>query len=413
MVRKLGGDFDTALPILKMADISAGLNTQDGILQLPSNQTPACSNVFGFNNRTLYVGGYNSYTALDTGVQGDGGWQFYDQNGAKHLIAWAGGNMYDTVNGVKTTIATSCYIAGQNIGKIDQNGLLYWSTLTVPIQVYNGSTTVPVVMNPVTVGAGPIPASDYLTSYAGSIIAANPVIGGVANPGSILGSDVNDPTSFVTANLTATGSNNYIRFLIPMGVANVGIPPTSSVMVGGSSALILAQGAFNSFKLADVNVPQGCKDGQSAQYIPTGDLLGAVIYLGNDNQFWLTDGITGDCVSYQNLDYFNGLIQTSLQDDVLQKFCGGYNSRYQYYICDLGTNMQLIYRWRQKAWYLVNGWPCLYQWHDRLGLSCQLCRLKHQWFTFTVVCHISGRAGQFFHGHRCTLYLLPDCIYAR
>lgn len=350
------GVFDDALPTLSVKDISGGLNTMDGALSLASNQTPACSNVIGFPGRTLYIGGYNSYTPLDAGVQSDGGWQYYDTNGAKHIIVWAGGNMYDTVNGIKTTIATSVYLAGQNIGKIDQNGMLYWSTLTVPIQVYDGVTTVPVISSTMT-GVVAIPASDYLTSYAGSILAANPTIGGIKNPGAILGSNVNDPTTFIGANLTQCGSNNYIRFLIPMGVAAVGIPPTSSVMVGGAQTLILAQGAFNSFKLNDVNVTEGCKDGQSAEYIPTGDLLGAVMYLGNDNQFWWTNGITSECVSKQNLDFFNSLIQSSQQNNPNQKFCGGYNARYQYYICDLGTNQQLIYRWATKAWYMVNGWP--------------------------------------------------------
>jgi len=356
MAAKTKGVLDDALPILKIPDISGGLNTQDGILDLASNQTFACQNVIGFPKRTIYAGGYELYTALDTGVDGDGGWEYFDSNGAKHLIAWAGGNMYDTVNGTKTTIATNCYIAGQNIGKIDQNGMLYWSTLTVPIQVFNGVTTTPVVSSG-GVGVGPIPASDYLCSYAGSIIAANPVISGTQYVGAIIGSNVNDPTSFVTANLTQCGNDNYIRFLIPMGVAAAGIPPTGSIMIGGSIDLILAQGAFNSFKLNEVNLPQGCKDGQSAQYIPTGDLFGAVVYLGNDNQYWWTNGVSGECISLQNLDYFNSLIQSALQYDVLQKFWGGYNAQYQYYYCDLGQNNQLAYRWRQKAWYYLQGWP--------------------------------------------------------
>lgn len=350
------GVFDDSLPSLPIKDISGGMNTQDGALSLASNQTPMCQNVIGFPGRTIYAGGYNLYTALDTGVQGDGGWQFYDNNGAKHLIVWAGGNMYDTVNGVKVTIATGCYQAGQNIGKIDQNGNLYWSTLTVPIQIYNGTTTIPVV-NSMATGAVAIPASDYLCSYAGSIIAANPVIGGTPNPGSLIGSNVNDVTTFIGANLTQCGNNNYIRFLMPMGVAAVGIPPTSSVLVGGKNVLILAQGAFNSFKLNEVNVTEGCLDGQSAQYIPTGDLLGAVTYLGNDNQWWWTNGITGECITKQILDFCNLTIQTALQTDINQKFWGAYNARYQYYICDLGINQQLIYRWQTKAWYLIVGWP--------------------------------------------------------
>ena len=90
-----------------------------------------------------------------------------------------------------------------------------------------------------------------------------------------------------------------------MGVAAGGVPPTNSIMIVGSEFLILAQGAVNALKLNSVNVPMGCQDGNSVAYIPTGDLLGAVIYLGNDNQFWETNGITGDCVSKQLLNWLN------------------------------------------------------------------------------------------------------------
>lgn len=356
MAQKTKGVFDDALATLPMLDIQGGMNTQDGALSLASNETPMCNNVIGFPGRTIYVGGYNLLTGLPSGDTGDGGWQFYDINNAKHIIAWAGGNMFDTVNGIQTLIASGVYNGGQNIGRGDANGVLYWCTATTPLQMYDGATNSAVISSGDT-GAVAIPTGTCLCIYAGSVVIGNPGIGGFANPGSIIASNVNDPTTFLGTTLTATGENNFVQFLIPMGVSAAGVPPTSSIMIGGKQTLILAQGPVNSFKLNDVNVPQGCQDGNSAQYIPTGDLLGAVIYLGNDNQWWNTNGISGDCITKKILDFCNLTIQANIQENVVQRFWGAYNARYQYYLCDLGQNQQLIYRWQTKAWYLIQGWP--------------------------------------------------------
>jgi hypothetical protein len=353
---QLTKSLDDTLPSVVMKDISGGLNTQDGALSLGSTETFSCSNVLGFPGRTIYVGGFFEYTPAGNSSQADGNWQFYDVNNAKHIIEWRGGNMYDMNNGIETLIASGVYIAGQNIGRVDQNGVLYWCTNTVTVQAYNGSTNIPVVSSG-DIGAVAIPTGTCMCSYAGSIVVGNPTISGVYEPGTFIPSNVNDPTTFIGANLTATGANNFIQAMVPMGVAAGGVPPTNSIMVVGSEFLILAQGAVNALKLNSVNIPQGCQDGNSVQYIPTGDLLGEVVYLGNDNQFWSTNGITGDCISKKLLNWLNLTIQSSKESNPNIRFSAGYNARYQYYLCDLGLNAQLAYRWQQQAWYYINGWP--------------------------------------------------------
>jgi hypothetical protein len=365
---QLTKSLDDTLPTAVMRDITGGLNTQDGATSLASNETFSCQNVIGFNGRTIYIGGYALYTAGGVAAPADGNWQFYDANNAKHLIEWRGGNMYDTVNGVLVTITTGVYIAGQNIGRVDQNGILYWCTATVTVQQYNGSTNTAVISSGTT-GTVAIPSGTCMCSYAGSIVVGNPTIAGVKAPGSFIPSNVNDPTSFIGANETATGANNFIQGMVPMGVASGGVPPTNSIMVVGSEFVILAQGAINSLKLNSVNIPIGCQDGNSIQYIPSGDLLGVVIFLGNDNQFWETNGITGDTISKKILDYLNITVQASKQINPVQRFSAGYNTRYQYYICDLGQNQQLVYRWQLKAWYYVKGWPSGFYCNGTTGIG--------------------------------------------
>jgi hypothetical protein len=359
MVAILKAVFDDGLPTVKLPDISGGLNTMEGILSLPSNQTPMCANVIGFPGRTLYAGGYSLYTQNTVNTSGaDASWEFFDVNNAKHIIEWRGGQMFDTVNGVLVTVSGATYTAGQDIGHVDENGVLYWCTASVPLQAYNGSTNTAVVSSG-SAGSVAIPTGTYLCAYAGSIVVANPGISGSANPGSFIPSNVNDPTTFIGANLTATGSNNYIEAMVPMGVAAGGVPPTNSIMVLGSKYVILAQGPVNSLKLNSVNVPVGCLDGNSVVYVPTGDLLGSVVFMGTDTQFWWTNGITAEWISKQILDYVNINVQDAYNYNPNQRFFAAYNGRYQYYICDLGVGggQQLIYRWQSKAWYVVQGWP--------------------------------------------------------
>lgn len=364
MPQVMHGVLDDVLPTLRIGDFSGGINTMEGALSLSSNETPDCQNVIGFPGRLLYVGGTNNVTALPVGLNnGDGGIQFYDSNNAKHIIVWADGNMYDTVNGTRTLINSSIYTAGQNIGRTILNSILYWSTLTTAMRSYDGTTEAPVVSSGAA-GAVAIPKSDYLCTYAGSIIAANPTIGSTKNPGSIIPSNTNDPTTFIGANQSNLGNNNVMQALVPMSVSAGGIPPTSSVMCVGSVGLVLAQGAINALKLQNVNYPIGCRDGNSVSYIPTGDLLGNVIYLGNDNQLHESNGITTKMLTSKILNLINKFITDSLTANPNQRFSSTYNSRYHYYLLDTGGDIQLAYKWTmmpdgstRAGFFKINGWP--------------------------------------------------------
>ena len=71
------------------------------------------------------------------------------------------------------------------LAEIDQNGFFYWTTATVPLQAYNGTTDI-AVSSSGAVGSVPIPAGTCLCSYAGSIVVGNPTISGVTYPGSFI-----------------------------------------------------------------------------------------------------------------------------------------------------------------------------------------------------------------------------------
>ena len=363
MAKKLQGALDDSLSDLKIIDFSGGLNTMEGALSLSSSETPDCQNVLGFPGRLLYVGGTTLDTALPSHYQGDGGTQFYDANNAKHLIGWANGNMYDLVNGILLLIRPLIYTPGQNIGHTILNSTLYWCTASVPMRYYDGSTEGPVISSGAT-GSVDIPAGTCMCTYAGSIIIGNPNIAGVLNAGAIIPSNVNDPTTFLGANETTLGNSNSIQALIPMSVEAGGIPPTSSIMCVGEVGLVLAQGSTNAFKLQNINYPIGCTDGNSAVYIPTGDILGNVVYLGTDNQFHESNGITTKLISSKILNLMNALVSNAVVTNPAQRFFATYNKRYHYYLCDMGNDVQMIYKWTIMAdgstkagFFKVSGWP--------------------------------------------------------
>ena len=363
MAKKVTGALDDSLSDVKITDFSGGLNTMEGALSLSASETPDCQNVLGFPGRLLYVGGTTLDVTLPARYQGDGGEQFYDANNNKHLIGWANGNMYDLVNGILLLIRALVYTPGQNIGHSVLNSALYWCTATVPMRCYDGITEYPVVSSGAT-GAVAIPAGTCMCTYAGSLIIGNPNIAGVLNNGAIIPSNVNDPTTFLGANETTLGNSNVIQALIPMSVEAGGIPPTSSVMCVGEVGLVLAQGSTNAFKLQNVNYPIGCVDGNSAVYIPTGDILGNVVFLGTDNQFHESNGITTKIISSKILNLMNALVSNALVTNPLQRFFATYNKRYHYYLCDMGNDVQMLYKWTMMSdgstkagFFKVSGWP--------------------------------------------------------
>lgn len=363
---------DGLIPLL-LRDFSLGLNTMNGPWALQGGETPSCQNCIGFPGLLRYCGGFLSTSSLPFNADAD--WQFFDVNGVQHLMVWANGNLYDCRTGSPVLIRSGVYTtaAGIKIGRCDNGTVMFWTTPGVPLRQYDGTTEQAVPLGGAT-GNVPIPSGDVICYYAGSVIIGNPVIPSGPSAGTYIGailpSNINDPTNFLGSNLDPLGAGNRILFVQPMGVAAAGVPPTRSILVGTPTLVFLLQGAINSFSINTVNCPVGCLDGLTAVYIPTSTLLGSVIFLGSDFQFWRSDGITSECLSLKILNFVPAVIRNSLSINLNQRFYGGYYKPLQYYMCDLGQNLKLIYRWQTAAWYVVNGWPTgpiMYSGVDNVG----------------------------------------------
>jgi hypothetical protein len=358
------GPLEDALQQLNISDMSGGLATAPGPLALGPNQTPNSLNIFAYEGQLFFRGGYLTFCSLPAAA--DAAFTYVDTLGAQHLMIWSDGNLYDCRTGAAVLVATAVYTPGEQVGHCILNGTMYWATLTVPLRQYVGSTN---TEGPVANGGGtgtvPPPAANFLVTYAGSIVAVYPVPLGVPEPSSFMWSDVNDPTTWYASAIQTVGSNDgsictfaILMGVVPGGVTTEGIPATRQLLVGKDKEnLFLYQGVLGTLTENAVPVPVGAVDAYSAVYIPTKEGIGAVMFLGNDGQMYLTNGNSAVPASNDIKNLVYQLFSTARGVNPQQRFNAVYNPQWQYYLIDFGNNTQLAYQWTTGAWWLFQGWP--------------------------------------------------------
>ena len=349
---------DDTLKRVIMNDFSGGLNVYKGILSLGPTESPDMLNVVPVPGRLQYRGGWTPFSSLP--FPADEAYQFYDSAGSSHFAVWAGGNLYDCINGSPVLIVAAVYTAGARVGRVELNGILYWSTQTVVLQFWN--PTIPSFGPVPQTGPSPPPSSPYLTSYTNAIVA-----GGVNFTGSPSGyqpnvfawSAINQPGNWTAANSQAVGPNDegHIEFITQFGIAEIGVAPFRCLIVGRADMGIYAYtGALGSLSEAVINCPVGCLDSGTVQFLPTAQSFGALIFLATDGQVWSTNGITASPVSLPILPILGPAIQLALLNNPNQRFWSGYNQKLQYYFCDI-AGTQYVYKWDTGAWSKFQGWP--------------------------------------------------------
>lgn len=356
MARVPKDTLDNSYARLVLSDFSLGLNTYKGALALGSNESPDMLNVIPFPGRLQYRGGWDIHSTIP--LNPDHVTNFFDTNGTKHFITWAGGNIYENVNSSPTLLLSNVYVPGQLVGSVVLNGVLYWSTATVALQFYNPvtSTSGDVVQT----GPSLVPMSPYIFLYTQSIVALQVDFGTGVQENVFSWSGINDPGYWDAAQSQAVGPRNggSLVFGVVMGIANIGVAPFRSFIVGRDDEGIYGySGALGTLQEFLVNCPTGCIDGASAQYLPSAGKLGTVVFLGKDAQIWATDGISAEPISIPVLPTLAADVQNAIVADGLSvRFFSGYNERYQYYfVCVNGK--QYVYKWDLKAWSLFSGWP--------------------------------------------------------
>ena len=350
------GQLEDSYQRLLLNDFSGGLNTYIGAMALPSNTSPDMLNVLPLQGRLKYRGGYTLASAL--AYTADQAFEFYDTAGGHHLAVWANGNLYDCTTATPTLVIAACYTAGQRVGCCTQNGILYWSTWTVAIQYWNPTNITPTGAVTKT-GVSDVPFSPYLFMYAGSIVALGVQYGaGATKQPLVMGWSVtNQPGNWTAASSQAVGeqvANATLEFGIVLGIANTGIPPTRTIVVGRSDKGIISYtGALGTLAENAINCPVGVADGGSAVFCPGADGFGDVIFLGSDRQFWKTNGVNAVIAS---LDIQNLVAAQVGYAPSGSRFFAAFNTEYSYYFCNVGS-YQFVYKWDIKKWSIFSGWP--------------------------------------------------------
>ena len=360
MVAPIKSALDDGLFQLQVMDMSGGLNTNTGATSLAPNQTPDCLNVIGFPGRLQYRGGFTLFCSLP--ALADREYRFFDISGTQHLMVWAGGDLYDCKTGTAVLITATVYTAGQQIAVVASNYIMYWATPTVPLRQYDGTTEAAVV-DSMAVGSVAPPAGSYLTVYNGQLVMLQPVISSVTYSSSFMWSDVNDATTWIGANIQGVGSadGGTCQWALTLGIP--------AIVVGKSQGasnlnLFIYTGALapGSLTQTPISCPVAALDSYSACVVPSRQGLSTCIFIGSDAHFWMTNGVEAWMASEDILALTEDYIRDAIQALPTQKFFSSYYTRWQYYICSIGTQTHFVYRPGQRpedtpSWWLFEGWP--------------------------------------------------------
>lgn len=363
--RTLKNSLDDALLALRITDFSGGLNSEMDPLDLPENSSPDCENVkinkpgrlIGREGHTQRIGGLGSTP--------DGIAFFYDALGARRLVLWVGGDMYDVTAHSLTLVKSGAYTNGSRVTSHALNGILYYSDGSTihggvsGIRQWDGATEQALLSAG---GSGVIdtPAAKILTSYAGSLVLANVTfVDGSTAPHAFMWSDTNDPTTIRGTSIQQVGQGfgGQINCILPLAVASTGVSPFRALIVGKSEfGLYGYSGALGSLEEFLVNCPAGVRDGETMRYIPGPDGSGYVVFLGTDNKVWAVNGTSAVELSGNIRSELNQHIQSRITTNSTQRFTSVVNSNDFQYVLDVGDR-QYCYHYDQKAWTRYRGWP--------------------------------------------------------
>jgi len=372
--------LDDAMKAWSLLDFSGGLQSEFDPNDLPANASPDCENVRGRPGRLLARAG--SMDVVELPAAPDGGFFFYDSNGARRLAGFANGNIYDLTLGALTLVASGVYTAGNRIAAAVLNDKLYFSDgVTIGTSGPNQygisywdpvAGTVSPLISSGSVGTVPTPAAKCLLAYTGQLVLFNlKYVGGTTAKDQMLWSNVNDPTTIVGTNLFAIGQGQggELNSAIQMGVSSVGVTPFQAIFVGKSQVgVFLMRGALSPSTLSEtlINAPTGVLDGATVQYIPPGEKGGGyVCFLGTDRKVWFTDGINSGELSKAIRGELAQAISDRFSVSASAKFTSARNDQDFMYVLDIGRDSNGVsycycYDWEQQSWWRYRGWPSGY-----------------------------------------------------
>lgn len=369
------GSIDDVMQAISLPDFNAGLMSDYDVADLPMNASPDCENVYFRPGRIHGRAGYVVRNATIPALA-DGAKFFYDSAGARRLVVWAYGNVYDMTDHNLTQVKASAYTAGYRVCSAELNGILYFSdgetiASSSGIRYYDPVTSTidtPVLTSAGGAGVIATPACKAMAVYNGALVIGNiKYTGGTYAKDAIHWSDVLDPTTIRGTNIfrVGSGAGGEINVIEPMGVSSVGISPFQALFIGKSEkGIFMLKGALAPDSLAEtmIQTSVGCLDGYTAKFIPGPDGSGIVIWLATDRQLHWTNGVTSDILSEPISIELAHAISDRLTASGSARFAAFRDWNLYHYILDTGAdaygnNVHYVYDWKNKNFTRYKGWP--------------------------------------------------------
>lgn len=378
MVRAVTQALDDSYVGWTLQDFAGGRNTEKNIQNLAPNESPDQQN--GKLTRPDRYTGRDGWT-IQCGLPaiGDGIYFIFDKNGTRHIIEWAGGNMYDTTSGSAILVATSVYTPGRVIAHTDLNNKIYWSDGVVTLQQYDPSTNTNTTV--ITSGAtGSINPPAFQVAYAinGALVVGATTVSATFEPDNIRWCNFEDPTTWLGSSLYAVyaGKGGKVNAICQL--------PFNAFFVGKSQGAVFSfSGPLTATGLTPNQIPvaTGVLDGKTAKYVPNGvNSSAGVVFLGTDRRVWFTNGLQCVELSVPIRSELNTYILQQLNANASAQFNAVVHYADAQYVLDVGGSTHYCLDYNQQNWTLYKGWPSGY-WTDlavdKYGFPAIYCALSN------------------------------------
>lgn len=397
------GALQDDLSALPIGTFDGGLNTITNPLRLKSNESPFMQNLTLTETGRL-LGRSGSLTLAGApDIQNDGIISFWNSANNRCQVTWNNGSIYDTTNGAYTLLNAAVYTSSPTvqIGKFVLEGILYWSDGNV-YRYYDPTVPTEAAVT-ITTGSGLLNSIGFTCAcvYTGFAVVGNTnVNGGTLEPDNYRWCDLLDPTSWPAVNAQAVGEGQggHVSAITPLGIADAGVPPGSSLLVLKSlQGCYVYQGALGQQTEAIVPVPGGILDPESLQLIERsgrgaddGTVRLYPTWLSNDYQVWWTDGINCGRYSDNIRNSLESAITTALKANPNQRFTSVNSTLDRQYLIDMGNSQQYVFQYDLGVWTFYQGLPSGF-WtsgFDVNGLPAVYCAART--LTTLVQCLIQG-----------------------
>lgn len=370
--------LEDSLDELVLSGMDAGLMPDLDGNDMPVDGAAACSNIMfdengSFQSRSGWVRRFKIMTGLDVTI--DGAAEFLDSTRSRRRVVWANGNMYDcsTMDASSIVEYSSVYATGNPICYASMYGELVYSDGVTIGTGDGGKKSGCRVYDPITPSEGlllgevgdlftEIPAAKAMCTYDSCLVLGNLLRtnGTTIEPESIIWSRVADIRGFYGTNQrgVAIGDGGQIVALQPFTLSNENVAPSNGIFVGkdGSCSFSL-RGPVSDLEEIRIKSSTGVIDGNTVSFIPY-TKGGVVVYLGNDRQFYVTNGVTADSIVEDRIrkevkDYINDRLSVN----PAQRFYAGRNYLNNQYVCNLGGGRWYAFDWNRVRWTRYDGWP--------------------------------------------------------